>query len=150
MIRIRRGRRRDLARCKALNKALPRSGTVMWDKYLTRPERILLVASMGGDIAGFASARYWPWNRTSWIFQIAVDPSARRRGIGQRLMKEIERWSRRKGARALILETQPGNEQAVGFYQSLGFRISGYNDRYYTNAPQTGNDVAVFISKDLR
>lgn len=52
---------------------------------------------------------------------LAVDPAARGRGIGERLVAECVRLSRAAGAGALRLSTPPGMAAAHRLYERLGF-----------------------------
>jgi len=66
------------------------------------------------------------------IMQLAVDPSLRRSGLGQRLMQyEIER-KRRKGMRVMQLEVRASNTAAKRLYAGLGFEIVGQRNGYYS------------------
>ena len=47
----------------------------------------------------------------------------RGRGLGRDLMEAVIRHSRERGGRYVKLSVYDGNEQAVGFYRSLGFEI---------------------------
>ena len=58
--------------------------------------------------------------------------------------------AREKELRAIIVETQLENKNAMDFYLKKGFRMCGYNDRYYTNIPKSSHDIAIFFSLDLQ
>jgi ribosomal protein S18 acetylase RimI-like enzyme len=59
------------------------------------------------------------------IRQMAVAPAHQRRGLGQRIMGEVERELRARGVAKLTLNAR---ESAVGFYEKLGYRVVG--DRF--------------------
>jgi len=65
------------------------------------------------------------------VVNIAVHEAYRRRGIGSRLMREIERIFRELGAEKVRLEVREGNEGAKAFYRHLGYRETGMLKRYY-------------------
>ena len=52
---------------------------------------------------------------------LAVLPEARRRGIGEALLRESLQRARAWGAPALILDTGPWNERSQRLYRRLGF-----------------------------
>jgi ribosomal protein S18 acetylase RimI-like enzyme len=52
---------------------------------------------------------------------IAVDPSARGRGIGKRLMDAVVNLARESGRKRLLLWTQPGMHAAQQLYEKMGF-----------------------------
>ena len=56
-----------------------------------------------------------------------VVPEARGRGLGRRLLEELEAEARRVGYRALVLETGDRQPEALGLYRSSGYeRIPCY------------------------
>ena len=56
------------------------------------------------------------------IRQMAVTPAHQRRGLGTRLMKELEEHLRSRGFTNLVLHARAS---AVEFYEKLGFRCVG-------------------------
>ena len=56
------------------------------------------------------------------IRQMAVSPGHQRRGVGTRLMKELEEHLRSRGFRNLVLHARAS---AVEFYEKLGYAIIG-------------------------
>jgi ribosomal protein S18 acetylase RimI-like enzyme len=55
-----------------------------------------------------------------WVYYLAVDPAARRAGLGRALMAAAEAWLRERGAPKVQLMVREGNEEALGFYAALG------------------------------
>ena len=63
------------------------------------------------------------------LYAMWVDPSARRSGIGTRLIDGVISWARARGASSLRLGVAANNDTAVAMYRSRGFRPvadSGY------------------------
>ena len=56
------------------------------------------------------------------IRQMAVSPSHQRRGLGTRLMNELEAHLRSRGFRTLVLHARTS---AVRFYEKLGYAVTG-------------------------
>jgi len=56
------------------------------------------------------------------IRQMAVLPAHQGRGMGRRLLSEVERRLRRSGFARLVLNARAS---AVGFYEKLGYRVAG-------------------------
>jgi ribosomal protein S18 acetylase RimI-like enzyme len=56
-----------------------------------------------------------------YLQRLAVHPRAQRRGIGEALVVDSLRWARRRGAHAVMVNTQVTNDRALRLYQRLGF-----------------------------
>ncbi len=54
--------------------------------------------------------------------QIAVDPAARRQGIGAALAREVIDHARRLGVNAVELTVHAFNEEAQAFFTTIGFK----------------------------
>ena len=54
-----------------------------------------------------------------------VTPQYRRKGLGHAALEEVKRACRRRGVRALLVETEPENQAALSAYRSVGFEDSG-------------------------
>jgi len=96
-----------------------------------------------GQIVGYASA--WIAADELHLLSIAVEPGKRRMGIGSRLLRELIREGKEKGARRVILEVRQKNRKAQSFYFYHGFRIMGRRARYYSD---TGED-ALIMEKEI-
>lgn len=103
------------------------------------------VAVLDGRVVGFAYIQVWPWNRVAWLGDVLVEPRSRGMGIGTRLVERMEARARALGCRVLM-DHPPARHPAVQFYLSRGFRICGYNDRFY---PDSEDPTALFLCKDL-
>jgi ribosomal-protein-alanine N-acetyltransferase len=66
-----------------------------------------------------------------YIVTIDVLPGTRRRGVGTKLLKEVEQRLAAKGVREVGLETATDNESAVAFWQKHGYRTRGVQKGYY-------------------
>lgn len=101
-------------------------------------------ALRGGKIVGFVI--FHAANKTSEIYNIAVERGHARLGIGSALMKGVIDLSRGDGARKLTLEVRKSNDSAIGFYKEFQFRITGERFHYYSNPIED----AFVMEKDLR
>ena len=70
----------------------------------------------GYAVSGRAGSR-------GFLQRLAVDPSARRRGIGSALVLDGLRWMKRRGAARAMVNTQERNTEALQLYERLGFRL---------------------------
>lgn len=68
---------------------------------------------------------------TAQILTVGVLPSARRRGIGRLLVRELVAEARRRGAGEVLLEVREDNEPARRLYAEEGFRVLGRRRGYY-------------------
>ena len=65
------------------------------------------------------------------IADLAVDPAARRRGLGALLLARVMEEMDRRGVRALYLEVRASNVAALGLYRAHGFEAVGRRRGYY-------------------
>jgi ribosomal-protein-alanine N-acetyltransferase len=80
------------------------------------------------------------------LMNIAVDPEARKRGLGRCLMGKLLQTGVEEGVRKIWLEVRPSNEAARALYSRIGFLEVGRRRRYYTD---TGED-AIIMAFTLR
>ena len=59
--------------------------------------------------------------RTFVLYDLFVDPAARQRGVGRRLMEAAADEARRQGAVSMVLSTAKTNHRAQRLYESLGW-----------------------------
>ena len=94
-------------------------------------ETVVLVATIDGDIVGFAIMKFG--DVEAHLHLLAVDPRERRTGIGNALIRWLEKSCDTAGIRQIRLEVRAGNDGACRFYESLGYRrygrVAGYYDR---------------------
>lgn len=82
------------------------------------------------------------------ILTLAVEPAARRRGIGTALMIAGAREAARRGARRLFLEVADGNSAALTMYRRLGMVEVGRRPDYYP-AAAGGRADALVLSVEI-
>lgn len=63
----------------------------------------------------------------SYLHRIAVAPASRGRGVGAGLVRAALRWARGTLSRVIVLNVQPGNEEAKRLYQREGFTATGHH-----------------------
>jgi ribosomal-protein-alanine N-acetyltransferase len=119
---------RDLPAVARLQAACPEAS--QWDPRDYLAYRAF-VAEEQGRLAGFAVARYLPPDEIE-ILNIAVDPAARRRGLGRILLATLLALP----GRNLYLEVRASNSAARALYASAGFVESGVRKGYYPGALQ--------------
>lgn len=79
------------------------------------------------------------------LYWIAVDPDARRKGVGSQLLTVCEDAIREAGGRMVIVETSgtPLYEPTRKFYSSMGYQNEATIRDFY--AP--GDDLVIFIKR---
>jgi RimJ/RimL family protein N-acetyltransferase len=86
-----------------------------------------------GEIVGRLSVGRDPHPASAHVADIGlmVAMSARRQGVGRKLIEAAVGWARRVGVRKLELHVFPWNEAAIGLYEALGFEREGYRKAHY-------------------
>src|SRR5262245_24024944 len=91
---------------------------------LDDPAAILLVALEGGSPVGFVLAyelkRRHGHAVTLCIYEIEVDEACRRRGVGSRLLSELEALARERGVAEAFVLTDADNVPAMRLYEAAG------------------------------
>jgi len=106
-----------------------------YDKIFSAPElqtdwrRIALVIEDAGKVEGFLVAQTvgGEWE----IENVAIEPEARRRGHGTRLVGELLDMARAQGASAVFLEVRASNAAARSLYEKWAFVEGGRRAGYY-------------------
>ena len=94
----------------------------------SHPERVALILEEA-ELQGFVIARVLA---EEWeIENVAIAGSARRRGLGTRLLGELLDLAREKGAAAVFLEVRESSRAARALYEKWAFLESGRRRRYY-------------------
>ncbi|MFC5853153.1 GNAT family N-acetyltransferase [Streptomyces chlorus] len=83
-----------------------------------RPERGGLSALVAGTIEYRIGGAYDPHGTDGYVFSVATDPDARRRGHARACMEALLEWFRERGARRVRLTA---SAQAEPLYASMGF-----------------------------
>jgi ribosomal-protein-alanine N-acetyltransferase len=86
-------------------------------------------ARLGGTVAGFAIMEFG--DERAHLVLLAVRPSHRRLGIGQRLLDWLLESARVAGMASIHLELRAGNDAARRFYRAMGFYETVLVPGYY-------------------
>ena len=122
----------------------------IWEDYLNvGPDECgynFIVDRDGNQVLGFAC--YGPRDLAEGVFDlywIAVDPNARRSGVGRELLTASEEAVCQTGGRMLIAETSgtPRYESTRTFYLRMGYLAEATIKDFYTK----GDDLAIFVKR---
>jgi acetyltransferase len=114
------------------------------------PRRIAIVTELDGEVV--AMAQLVPSlaanaSHRAEVQRVAVASAARGRGIGRRLMAEVETIARERGITLLWLTTHDGTE-ACAFYETLGYTKLGVMPNF-SRRPDGKLWPGVFYFKEL-
>lgn len=73
------------------------------------------------------------WSNRLRVTELWVDEKYQKQGIGHALMEVAKEQARQEHRRAIILETQSCNVNAIGFYLHEGFTLIGMDTCCYAN-----------------
>jgi len=101
-----------------------------WRDRLSVPGSYNVVASLDGQPAGMASGVPTAGGRVVDLISMWVAPHARGRGVGDELVRAVERWARQAHAAVVLrLSVADGNRAASALYRRNGFVDTGeYGD----------------------
>lgn len=100
-------------------------------RFLEVPRDRLMVATLNGELVGYALVLMNAATRLARIYSIAVSPSVRGRGAGEKLIRAAEQEAVEAGRIVMRLEVREDNHSAIGLYERLGYRQFGTYRDYY-------------------
>jgi ribosomal protein S18 acetylase RimI-like enzyme len=98
-------------------------------KKLERDPDLFLVAESDGCVVGTVIGGYD--GRRGLVYHLAVKREFRENGLGSQLMAEIEKRLIAKGCLKCYLIVLADNEDAMRFYERLGWRDMSKEDRLF-------------------
>ena len=95
-------------------------------------ESVFKVLTADGEIAGYAiiDTQILP---ESELFNIAVAPEHRGKGLSRLLMDAALADAQKRGAETVLLEVRASNAAAIGLYEKYGFVRNGVRKGYYSH-----------------
>lgn len=97
---------------------------------LQKENDLFYIAECGGEAAGYIGL-----NRVldeSYLYNLAVLPQYRRRGIGEALLRHACSEMFGTGASFVSLEVRRSNRAAIALYEKLGFQRAGERKDFYS------------------
>jgi [ribosomal protein S18]-alanine N-acetyltransferase len=81
----------------------------------------IVAVDKSGALVGSSLAFTRRDSTSARIYSLAIAKKARGQGLGARLVRELEKRSRRAGFKRMHLEVAHGNDAAIGLYEKLGY-----------------------------
>lgn len=109
------------------NWAMGPNGTKYFNDTFENDKALFILAEKDSEIIGYlaaspVSAAYsYKLSRYIELENIGVLPEYRKRGVGLKLLKYFEEWSRKQGYEKVILDSYYKNTSAIDFYKKNGF-----------------------------
>lgn len=120
-----------------------------WDeasirRELENPLALWLAAvDSGGTLLGYVGSQ--SCFEEADVLNLCVAPEARRRGVGEALMRELEKRLPPKGVEKITLEVRASNDPAIALYEKLGYARVGLRKSYY----EKPREDALILQKQL-
>jgi len=115
-------------------------------RILESKDDYFFLAENKKEVIGFSGIKFFAWNNTARVIDIFVLPEYRGKGCSDDLIRKIKSEAKKLKARTIIAEA-PSLNNALRTYLRNGFRVCGFNDRYYSN---DGKEIAIFLSFDIK
>ena len=90
---------------------------------------IYIVPKENDNVAGYAGM-YLSFEEGN-ITNVAVNPLSRRKGIGEKIVRDILNRAYEKGVRDVFLEVRETNSVAIALYEKIGFKEEGIRKNFY-------------------
>jgi ribosomal protein S18 acetylase RimI-like enzyme len=91
---------------------------------------LFLIGMVEGKIIASVMGGYE--GHRGWVNYLAVDPAYRKKGIGRKMMLEIESKLRAFGCPKVNLQVRAGNTETMAFYEKIGYgndNVTSYGKR---------------------
>jgi ribosomal protein S18 acetylase RimI-like enzyme len=98
------------------------------ERLMEQADDALLVAECKGRVVGALVAAWDGWRGN--MYQLAVAPECRRRGVARRLVDEAHERLRARGANRITALVAKDEVEATGLWRALGYDRDEYLVRY--------------------
>ncbi|PFG03505.1 GNAT family N-acetyltransferase [Bacillus sp. es.034] len=127
---------------------LPDCHPLSWTKQFNIDELGLFLAIENGMYVG-AAAVAPEMEGTATLWDLRVQPGARGKGIGGKLLEAVFLWSKERDYHTLMAETQNVNTPACTFYSGKGFILETIDQHGYSDS-LVEDEVKLIWSLDLK
>ena len=132
-----------LARIERQSFTSPWSADAITHDVIENERAFVAVAELDGVTAGYADM--WIIADEAQLYNIAISPEFRGRGIGSILLRYMAEKAEEAGCRILLLEVRRSNIPAISMYRKNGFKESGLRKGYYAEDAED----AVLMDKEI-
>ena len=108
--------------------------------------KLYIVICEENHIVGYAGA--WLVYDEGQITNIAILPSARGKGYGSKLTKQLIDECFSRGMHEIFLEVRISNLAALAMYRNLGFSVKGIRKEYYSE-PTEDAYIMSLVSEEI-
>ena len=108
--------------------------------------KLYMVICEDNHIVGYAGA--WLVYDERQITNIAIIPSARGKGYGSELTKQLIDECFERGMHEIFLEVRISNLPALAMYRNLGFSVKGIRKDYYSE-PKEDAYIMSLVSEEI-
>ncbi len=98
---------------------------------------------------GVLEIDYLAYAKRVRITELLVNAKSRHQGIGKALMAFAESRAKALKARAIVLETQSCNIDAIRFYEACGYKVIGFDLMAYSNHDVQNGEVRIEMGKSI-
>ena len=105
----------------------------LYQVYREKAEAYGIISEDGSSLLACIEISTEEWSNRLVVDELWIDKEFRGQGIGKRLMDIAKKRAAEQKRRAIILETQSCNTNAIGFYLHQGFELIGFDTCCYTN-----------------
>lgn len=120
----------------------------LFDHYKENTKYFVLLNDQNDEI-GHLSVGHHKFNNRARIWDIELSKDYQRQGMGTKLIQFAEDLAKEWKCRAIVLETQTSNFNAIQFYKKNGFSITGFDLNFYSNNDIENHEVRLEMSKFL-
>lgn len=121
----------ELVRIENLSFVTDRFSRRSFRYLLTKANANTLVEDQAGQIRGYVMLLFNVGTSLARLYSYAVDPNARRQGIGKALVEQAEVEAIEHDCIAMRLEIRQDNEASINLFKQYGYRQIGMVPDYY-------------------
>ena len=91
------------------------------DKFFSESEDLIYVAEQDKEVVAFLSVEVYKEDGYIYLDDLSVTEKCRDKGIGTKLMRMAEDYTKMLGVKAIVFHVEKTNERAHQLYRKLGY-----------------------------